>query len=108
MDTIVVTFSMCSIPDIATALIEMRRVLKPGGRLLFCEHGLAPDVRVQRWQRRLDPLWGKLAGGCHLTRDIPRLLGDAHFNCANLETGYLRAAPRFAGFIYQGSATAQS
>lgn len=107
MDTIVVTFTLCSIPNTAAALAEMRRVLKPDGRLLFCEHGLAPDARVQRWQRRLDPLWGKLAGGCHLTRDIPRLLGDANFRCADLEAGYLRATPRFAGFIYRGSATAQ-
>jgi len=107
MDTIVVTFALCSIPKVDAALAEMRRVLKPAGRLLFCEHGLAPDARVQRWQRRLNPLWGKLAGGCHLTRDIPRLLGDAGFHCADIEAGYLRAAPRFAGFIYRGSATAQ-
>ena len=107
MDSIVVTFSLCTIPDVAAALREMRRVLKPGGRLLFCEHGLAPDAGVQRWQRWLDPMWGKLAGGCHLTRDIPRLLEDGHFRCDDLETGYLRAAPRFAGFIYRGSATAQ-
>jgi ubiquinone/menaquinone biosynthesis C-methylase UbiE len=106
IDTIVITFSLCSIPDVGAALSEMRRVLKPGGRLLFCEHGLAPDARVQRWQRRLDPLWGKLAGGCHLTRNIPRLLAEANFHCAGLESGYLRAAPRFAGYIYRGSATA--
>jgi len=104
MDTIVVTFSLCSVPDVAAGLAEMRRVLKPGGRLLFCEHGLAPDIRVQHWQQRLDPAWGKLAGGCHLTRDIPRLLRDANFRCADLYSGYLNLAPRFAGYIYRGSA----
>ena len=107
MDSIIVTFSLCTIPDVAAALREMRRVLKPGGPLLFCEHGLAPDAGVRRWQRRLDPLWGKLAGGCHLTRDIPRLLVDGHFRCDDLDAAYLRAAPRFAGFIYRGSATAE-
>ena len=104
IDTIVVTFSLCTIPDVAAALEEMRRVLKPTGRLLFCEHGLAPDVSVQRWQRRLDPLWNKIAGGCHLSRDIPRLLSDAKFQCAELQSAYLPRTPRFAGFVYRGSA----
>ncbi|NIO41996.1 MAG: methyltransferase domain-containing protein [Burkholderiales bacterium] len=106
-DTVVVTFSLCTIPDTATALAEMRRVLKPSGRLLFCEHGLAADGSVQRWQRRLEPVWGKLAGGCHLTRNVPQLLADAGFFCDELETGYLRHAPRFAGYIYRGSAAAR-
>lgn len=104
IDTIVVTFSLCTIPDVAAALGEMRRVLKPAGRLLFCEHGLAPDASVQRWQRRLDPLWGKIAGGCHLSRNIPQLLSDANFRCAELQSAYLPRTPRFAGFIYRGSA----
>lgn len=108
MDTVVVTFSLCTIPDVTAALGEMRRVLKPAGRLLFCEHGLAPDPGVQRWQQRLDPLWGKLAGGCHLTRNIPRLLTDAAFRCADLQSDYLPHAPRFAGYVYRGSAAVQS
>ncbi|MGD8478475.1 MAG: methyltransferase domain-containing protein, partial [Burkholderiales bacterium] len=103
IDTIVVTFSLCTIPDTGAALAEMRRVLRPGGHLLFCEHGLAPDESVQRWQRRLDPFWGKLAGGCHLSRDIPRLLENAGFGCTDLQSGYLRRAPRFVGYIYRGS-----
>jgi ubiquinone/menaquinone biosynthesis C-methylase UbiE len=104
VDTIVVTFSLCTIPDVAAALAEMRRVLKRGGRLLFCEHGLAPDASVLRWQQRLDPLWGKIAGGCHLTRNIPQLLSEANFRCAELQSAYLPHAPRFAGYIYRGSA----
>ncbi len=103
-DTIVVTFSLCTIPDIAAALEEMHRVLKPSGRLLFCEHGLAPDAPVQRWQRRLDPLWGRIAGGCHLSRNIPQLLNDANFRFTELHSAYLPRSPRFAGYIYRGSA----
>jgi ubiquinone/menaquinone biosynthesis C-methylase UbiE len=104
IDTVVVTFSLCTIPDVAAALDEMRRVLKSDGQLLFCEHGLAPDANVQRWQKRLDPLWGKLAGGCHLSRDIPQLLRKAGFRFDNLQSGYLQHAPRFAGYLYQGAA----
>ena len=105
MDTVVVTFSLCTIPDVAAALDEMRRVLKPDGQLLFCEHGLAADANVQQWQKRLDPLWGKIAGGCHLSRDIPQLLHEARFRCDNLRSGYLPHAPRFASYLFQGSAT---
>ena len=105
MDTVVVTFSLCTIPDVAAALDEMRRVLKPDGQLLFCEHGLAADANVQLWQKRLDPLWGKIAGGCHLSRDIPRLLREARFRCDNLRSGYLSHAPRFASYLFQGRAT---
>ena len=108
MDTIVVTFSLCTIPNVAAALDEMRRVLKPDGQMLFCEHGLAPDANVQRWQKRLGPLWGKLAGGCHLSRDIPLLLRSARFRCENLKSGYLAHAPRFAGYLYQGTAIVDS
>ncbi len=104
IDTVVVTFSLCTIPDVAAALEEMHRVLKPDGQLLFCEHGLAPDANVQRWQKRLDPLWGKLAGGCHLSRDIALLLRQASFRCEKLRSGYLSHAPRFAGYLYEGSA----
>lgn len=104
IDTVVVTFSMCTIPDVAGALLEARRVLKPGGKLLFCEHGLAPEPSVQRWQKRLDPLWGKLAGGCHLTRNIPQLLEQAQFSFKELDSAYLPYSPRFAGYIYRGDA----
>lgn len=100
-DSIVCTFTLCTIPDAVAALKEMRRVLKPGGRLLFCEHGLAPDAPVVRWQHRLTPLWKPLAGGCHLNRDIPALLQAGGFRIGALENRYLKG-PRPMTYIYQG------
>src|SRR5690606_17382854 len=100
-DSIVCTFTLCSIPDVAAALEEMRRVLKPGGRLLFAEHGLAPDAGVARWQRRLTPCWKPLAGGCHLDRDISRLLTIAGFAMRELESGCLKG-PRPMTYVYRG------
>ena len=88
-DSVVVTYSLCSIPDPLSALREMRRVLAPGGSLLFCEHGRAPDASVARWQDRLQDFWGPIAGGCHLNRDIPALLAAAGFACPQVHTGYL-------------------
>lgn len=79
VDTVLVTYSLCTIPDVVVALEGMRRVLKPGGSLLFCEHGIAPDESVRRWQRRLNPAWRRVAGGCHLDRDIPELIRKAGF-----------------------------
>lgn len=104
-DTVVVTYSLCTIPDPVAALIEMRRVLKPGGRLVYCEHGLAPDPGVQRWQRRLTPTWSKLAGGCQLDRDIPALLKQAGFASADMQRMYL-PGPRPLTYNYWGTATA--
>ncbi len=104
-DSVVVTYTLCTIPDPVAALREMRRVLAPGGALLFCEHGRAPDARVARWQDRLQPLWGPLAGGCHLNRDIPALLQAAGFTCPTLHTGYV-TGPRVLGYHYWGTAQA--
>lgn len=104
VDTVVVTYTLCSIPGVEQALGQMRCVLKRDGSLLFCEHGLAPDAGVVKWQRRMEPLWGRLAGGCHLTRDIPALLRGAGFAVELSETAYLKGAPRFAGYHYIGAA----
>ena len=89
MDTVVMTWTGCSIPDVRAALREMRRVLSPGGRLLFVEHGRAPEPGVARWQERLDPLWLRFSGGCHLSRKIDDLLSDAGFRIEGLKTGYI-------------------
>jgi ubiquinone/menaquinone biosynthesis C-methylase UbiE len=103
VDTVVTTFTLCSIPDAAKALNEMRRVLKTSGQLLFAEHGLAPDERVARWQHRLTPLWRRCAGGCHLDRPITRLLEDAGFAMGLVSTGYM-PGPKVMTFLYEGSA----
>lgn len=102
-DTVVVTYSLCTIPDPLAALREMRRVIAPSGSLLFCEHGRAPDASVARWQDRLQGLWGPLAGGCHLNRDIPALLHAAGLHCPQLHTGYL-PGPKPWTFHYWGQA----
>ncbi|HLA29933.1 MAG TPA: class I SAM-dependent methyltransferase [Pseudomonas sp.] len=100
-DSIVCTFTLCTIPDAVAALREMRRVLKPGGRLLFCEHGQSPERSVLRWQNRLTPLWKPLAGGCHLNRDIAALISSAGFRIGQLQNRYLQG-PRPMTYIYQG------
>lgn len=104
-DTILITYTLCTIPDVMQALAGMRRVLKPNGRMIFCEHGAAPDENVRRWQNRIDPLWQKIAGGCHLSRSVPQLIQDSGFHIADMETMYLPGTPRFAGFNSWGSAT---
>ena len=104
VDTVLITYTMCTIPEVMEANKEMLRVLKPEGRLIFCEHGLAPDPKVVKWQSRIDPIWGKIAGGCHLNRNIPGLITSAGFEIANMEQMYLPSTPSFAGYNYWGSA----
>lgn len=104
-DTVVSTFTLCTIPDAVSALQEMRRVLKPGGELVFCEHGKAPDASVYRWQDRLTPLWKPLAGGCHLNRDIPALLIQGGFALRQVDASYL-PGPKPMMFVYRGAAVA--
>lgn len=104
VDTIVMTFTLCSIPDWLTALKQMRRVLKPDGRLLFCEHGLARQINIQRWQHRITPIWKKLAGGCHLDRPIALYLQEAGFEIVRLEEGFLDNSLKIAAYTYQGEA----
>jgi ubiquinone/menaquinone biosynthesis C-methylase UbiE len=103
-DTVLVTYTLCTIPGPVAALCEMRRVLRPEGSLLFCEHGLAPDESVRCWQKRLTPVWRPLAGGCHLDRDVPALLREAGFEIRDLQTGYL-PGPRPFTFNSWGTAT---
>ena len=105
VDTVLVTYTMCTIPDALSANKEMLRVLKPGGRMIFCEHGLAPDAKVSKWQSRIDPFWGKIAGGCHLNRDIPELIRSAGFHIQAMDEMYLPSTPKFAGYNYWGVAT---
>jgi ubiquinone/menaquinone biosynthesis C-methylase UbiE len=103
-DTVVCTFTLCSVHSPSAALAEARRVLKPGGRFLFSEHGLAPDPDVQRWQQHIEPLWKRLAGGCHLTRAVTPAIAAAGFAIETVETMYLPRAPRALGWSEWGSA----
>ena len=104
VDTVVTTWTLCSIPRAGDALTEMRRVLRPSGQLLFVEHGLAPEATVQRWQERLTPMWKRIGGGCHLNRPIRTLIESAGFRIADLKTGYMRG-PRPLTYMYEGLAT---
>ena len=104
VDTIVTTYTLCTIPDAVGALAALRSALKPGGRLLFCEHGLAPDADVTKWQKRIEPVWRPMAGGCHLTRDVDAMIKAAGWRIDTAERMYLPGTPRFAGYNVWGSA----
>ena len=105
VDTVLVTYSLCTIPDAITALEGMRRVLKPGGSLLFCEHGIAPDESVRRWQHRLNPGWSWAAGGCNMNRDIPYLIAKGGFEISADERMYI-PGPKVLCYNYWGRARA--
>jgi ubiquinone/menaquinone biosynthesis C-methylase UbiE len=102
-DTVITTWTLCSIPAVSTALNEMRRVLKPTGRLLFVEHGRAPEENVRRWQDRLTPVWKCIGGGCHLNRPIRELIEGAGFRIEHLQTGYMKG-PKPMTYMYEGRA----
>ena len=103
-DAALSTWTMCTIPDVAGALAELRRVLKPGAELHFVEHGLAPDAGVRRWQHRLEPLQKRVFGGCHLTRTMPELIGAAGFEIAELDAFYEKGSPKVMGANSLGTA----
>ena len=103
-DTVVTTWTMCSIPDLPKALAEVRRVLKDDGRLVFAEHGRAPESKVVRWQNALTPVWKRIAGGCHLNRPIDQLIAAAGFRVDGLKTGYMKG-PKPMTFMYEGEAS---
>ena len=107
VDAVVTTWTLCSIPDPVRALTEMRRVLNPGGRLIFIEHGRSPDARVVSWQDRLTPVWRRLAGGCHLNRKIDALILAAGFRIAQIETAYMKG-PKPLVYLYKGVAQRSS
>lgn len=104
VDTVVVTYSLCTIPDPVKALREMRRILKPGGDILFCEHGRAPDRNIAKWQNRIDPIWSKLAGGCHSGRNTPQLIAQAGLEIAELHQQFI-PGPKVLSYNYWGRAS---
>ena len=104
-DSVLITFTLCTVPNPDAALAEARRMLKPDGTLVFCEHGIAPDESVAKWQRRVNPVWKRLFGGCHITRDTRQLLQDAGFGIDAIEQMYLPGTPAIAGFNTWGEAS---
>jgi ubiquinone/menaquinone biosynthesis C-methylase UbiE len=104
IDTVVTTYTLCTIPDALTALRGMLRVLRPEGQLLFCEHGIAPDAPVAAWQNRLNRFWKPIGGGCNINRAIPALIEAAGFKISDLQTMYLPGTPRIMGYNYWGAA----
>lgn len=106
IDTAVITFVLCTIPDWSAALAEVRRVLKPGGKVVFSEHGLSPDQGVAKWQKRVERIWKPLAGGCRLTRDAQAMLHDSGFVMEDVDTMYLPSTPKIAGYVTWGTARA--
>ena len=104
VDTIVITYTLCSINKIGDALKEFRRVLKSDGTFIFCEHGKSPDENVLKWQNRINPYWKQIAGGCNLNKNIPEILKQNEFEIENLKTMYLPSTPKIFGYNYWGTA----
>jgi len=104
VDTVVSTFTLCTIPGVVEAIQGVRRVLKPGGKLIFFEHGLSPDPAVQRWQKRSEPLFRWAFEGCHVTRDIPALIGKGGFDIEQIDAGYLSPFPKSGSYCWWGVA----
>lgn len=105
IDTVLITYTLCSIRELQQSLKEIKRVMKSDAVLMFCEHGIAPDIKTIKWQNRINPLWGKLFGGCNINRDIPNILSSSGFNIHNLEQMYLPSTPKIVGYNYWGTAS---
>ena len=104
IDTVLITYTMCTIPNVQRSLAEIKRVLNREGKLLFCEHGLAPDKNVQKWQNKLNPIWKKCLGGCNLNRNIPELVLKSGFLFESINEMYIPSTPKFIGYNYWGTA----
>ena len=103
-DTVVMTWTLCSVTDPISALSEIKRVIKPGGNVIFAEHGQSPDENIRKWQRRINPVWSRIAGGCQLNREIEILYESSGFKFKSIERGYIEG-PKFATYNYRGIAT---
>ena len=106
-DSVLITYTMCTIPEVIRANTEIRRVLKSQGKMIFCEHGAAPDDNIRKWQKRINPFWGKIAGGCNIDRNIPSLIQDSGFDIIEIEEMYLPNTPKIAGYNFWGYAVSK-
>ena len=104
VDTILITYTLCTIPDLDKSMAEMMRVLKSEGRFIFCEHGIAPDQNIIKWQSRINPIWKAIMGGCNINRNIPKIITDSGFHITNINEMYLPSTPKIVGYNYWGVA----
>jgi len=104
IDTILITYTLCTIPDLDNSMAEMKRVLKSDGKFIFCEHGIAPDQNIVKWQRRINPIWKAIMGGCNINRNIPKIISDGGFDITNISEMYLPSTPKIVGYNYWGVA----
>ena len=104
IDTILITYTLCTIPDLDNSMAEMKRVLKSDGKFIFCEHGIAPDQNIVKWQRRINPIWKAIMGGCSINRNIPKIISDSGFHITNISEMYLPSTPKIVGYNYWGVA----
>ena len=103
-DTVIITYTMCTIPNLNQALSEIKRVMKTDGRLVFCEHGTSPEPQVYKWQNRLNKVWSKISGGCNINKNIPLIIESSGLSISQLETMYLPKTPKILGYNYWGFA----